>query len=170
MDIAKPLKKHLLKNDIPQKAFGILAGISRSSMSDYMQGRSPKTEKAVDIAKTSNDFELNMNIISQMFGIFKLMDGPKLNGDALTIDAFTELEEQELQAKYKKNHARTLLRNSELSKQEHKELLDITLDDMDAVIMRVTRLSVECEKLGVTPMELFSKKKKEYIEKEYMEA
>ncbi|WP_076645645.1 hypothetical protein [Latilactobacillus sakei] len=166
--LARPLAKFLGRSGKTQKELTIEADISRSSMSNYVNGTNVRPNEAVMVAQAANDFELSMEIASQFFGIFKLMDGEKLN-NALEIDAFTEMEEREQHNRYTKDNVRTLLRDSPLNEQEQIILREYVLDDMDALIMRLTRFNAECLKLGVTPMALFDVKREEYVEKHYME-
>ncbi|MSD84254.1 hypothetical protein GKC31_07070 [Lactobacillus curvatus] len=169
VNLANPLAKYLTRSGRTQKEIAIDSGLSRSSINNYFHGTNVKPNESVVVANVANDFELNMEIASQLFGIFKLMDGKKLNGDALTIDAYTELEEREQQERYTRDHIRTLLRDGPLDHAEKVVLNDYALDDMDALIMRLTRFNAECIKLGVTPMDLFKKKRREYEQKQYME-
>lgn len=167
--LANPLSNYLRRSGKTQKEIAIDSGLSRSAINNYYHDTNVKPNEAVMVANSADDFELNMEIASQLFGIFKLMDGKKLNGNALTIDAYTELEEREQQQRYERDNIRTLLRDRPLDKSEAAVLNEYALDDMDALIMRLTRFNAECLKLGVTPMDLFKEKRQEYEKKEYME-
>ncbi|BCX31463.1 hypothetical protein LTWDN19_20300 [Latilactobacillus curvatus] len=167
--LANPLSNYLRRSGKTQKEIAIDSGLSRSAINNYSHNTNVKPNEAVMVANSADDFELNMEIASQLFGIFKLMDGKKLNGNALTIDAYTELEEREQQQRYERDNIRTLLRDGPLDKSEAAVLNEYALDDMDALIMRLTRFNAECLKLGVTPMDLFKEKRQEYEKKEYME-
>lgn len=169
VNLGRPLVRYLNRSGRTQKELAINSGLSRSAINNYFHGTNVKPNESVMVADAADDFELNMEIASQLFGIFKLMDGKKLNGDALTIDAYTELEEREQQERYTKDKIRTLLRDGPLDHAEKVVLNDYVLDDMDALIMRLTRFDAECSKLGVTPMDLFKKKRREYEQKQYME-
>lgn len=168
MDISKILKDGLIKSHKTQKEIGTVNHLSKSSVSNYINGGHVPADVAIDIANTLDDYDTSNAIAYEWFSILKTFDGDRFEKDALTMDAFTDFESKQASDIYSQKSIRKLIADNRVDKAEQANVDRFINEELDNVLMRMGRLVALCKLRNETLMSVFKHRMKYYVKQHYM--
>lgn len=168
MNFSQILKKGQRKTDIPQKILANRLHITKSSMSNYLNGYNVPADVAIDLANEFKDYDTSSAIAYEMFGILKTFDGDRFGKDALSTDAFAEYESHQADEIYVKKSIRKLIADNHITIDEQASVDKYIDEELDDVLMRISRLVAISSLRHKTLMDVFKTRMKYYVRQHYM--
>ncbi|QLE63984.1 hypothetical protein LROSL1_1167 [Furfurilactobacillus rossiae] len=154
--------------NIPAKAVQMTSGIKQSSFYNYLTGKHLTDEGAMRIAKSMDDPETMYEIAHQLYQILPMLNGDAFKHDAISVEAYQQLEAEEANTMYKGNHIHVKLATGEvLSKKEGKQFDDYLVQRLQEWLLGITLLNYECQLRGITLFELYRLGEPELVRKHY---
>lgn len=154
--------------NIPAKAVQMTSGIKQSSFYNYLAGKHLTDEGAMRIAKSMDDPETMYEIAHQLYQILPMLNGDAFKHDAISVEAYEQLEAEEADQMYQTDHIHIKLAKGEaLTNKEGKQLDQYMVQRLQELLLGITLLNYECQLRGITLFELYKRGEHELIEKHY---
>lgn len=169
MELSKIWRQAQQKTGITQKEIGFQNHFAKSTTSNYLHGttRVPG-DAAIDITNTFEDYDVRSAVAYEMFGILKTFDGDRFGKDALSTDAFAEFESHQVDEVYSNRSIRKLIADNRITLDEQASVDKYIDEELDDVLMRISRLVALCNLRKKTLMTVFRHRMKYYVKQHYM--
>lgn len=175
--IAPVLKRVVKNSEFNQKGLSVLSKTPTATVSDHLNGREVKFDKAMDYLESfekENEVtavnELASDYSHNYLGFIKSMDGELAEiCTTAELEIFQRLESDE--RKERKNRAEVLIVQSKVKRLDQKEvseLRDYALEFLDEIIVELSIVFSILNIIGMTIREAIKIKMPEWIAKKYM--
>lgn len=154
--------------NLPAKAIQLTSGIKQASFYNYLHGRHLTDDGAMRIAKAMDDPETMYEIAHELYQILPMLNGDAFKHDAISVEAYEQLEAEEADQMYQTDHIHVKLAKGEaLTNKEGKQLDQYMVQRLQDLLLGITLLNYECQLRGITLFELYKHGERELIEKHY---
>lgn len=168
--IGKELEASLLRNGMLQKELAIDAKTPNATISDHVQGRPVKSDKAIEYMEALEDNELTGAISFEYLGFLKAMDGKFAEVRSVNdLEVFQEMESAE--RKERKKRAQLLVAKSQvdvLSQMEKEDLRAYVDEFLDEIIVELTIVFSILKILNVSIQKAIKDRVPLWVKKKYM--
>lgn len=166
--VASIFNNSLSRLGIPAKAVQIASGIKQSSFYNYLKGQHLTNDGAMRIAKAMDDPETMYELAHELYKILPLLNGDAFKHDAISVEAYQQLEAEEAEKVYLNEHIHVkLAKGEELSHKERKQMESYLVQRLQEWLLGITLLNYECRLLDISLFDLYELGEPELIKKHY---
>lgn len=166
--INQPLNRYAARTNTPQKFFAFAAKLGRSTINNYFHGTKVRPNEAVDIANAMNDTEMTYQMAHLFLGVPKLFTGDGMYHDLRGLLYTDKREEAEEKQAFVEQDVEALANDPDFRPEDAKHLKTYAFEKLDSTVADLTELSVICQQLNMSLMDLFAQRMPYYKRKKYM--